>query len=230
MARNGLFGGRTEGKPVNSAVDRDGDGVDDRDEPRNTRVLERDQEPVLDREPMIDRDGVDDRTEAKHALVPDTNRDGVDDRVDARDPVAPVSPVTPGSATPGSVTPEPVAPAEVAPAPVRVAPARASMLATLGLMLGLVGVAATLTGRLAPAGIVLGVVGLLLSLGGVRAGAKSRVAGRGLGLMGLLLSAAAIVLAIFAMRHTASWLDSNVDQVAKLRTWLDLRMPWMRNW
>jgi hypothetical protein len=97
-------------------------------------------------------------------------------------------------------------------------------------MLGLVGTAAALSGRLAPAGLALGVLGLLFSLGGVVAGAKPHVAGRGLGTLGVLLSVAAVVFAILALAHATSWLDSDVDQVAKLRGWLDAQMPWMRTW
>jgi hypothetical protein len=87
-----------------------------------------------------------------------------------------------------------------------------------------------LTGRLAPFGIAVGVVGLLLSFAGMSAGRRPNVAGRGLGAFGLLLSAAAVVLSVLAMVHTASWLDSDIDQVAKLRDWVNVQLPWMKDW
>jgi hypothetical protein len=97
-------------------------------------------------------------------------------------------------------------------------------------MIGLVGVAAALTGLLAPFGVVLGVLGVLISFAGVSAGRKPNVAGRGLGTLGLLVSFVAIAFSVLALTHSASWLDSNVDQVAKLRDWVNVQLPWMKNW
>jgi hypothetical protein len=176
-----------------------------------------------------DHDGVDDRTERLDATghdhrvadpSVDRDRDGVDDRDEppARAVTPPVTPVETTDTTGTTVT------------PVRVPPARASLFATLGLFIGTVGAAATVTGRLAPVGLVLGVVGLLFALFGFFAGARPRVAGRGLGLLGLLLSAAAVVFAILAMTHKFAWLDSSVDEVAKMREFLDVHFPWMSSW
>ncbi len=214
MARNGLFRGRAEDERATGTIDRDRDGVDDREESR-TRILSRaDRADRTDRTDDTDRAVDTDRAaDTREQPTRDLNRER-----SAPPPPAPVEPV------------EPTSPAAPTAEPVRVAPARASMLATFGLMLGLVGIGTALTGRLAPLGIALGVLGLLFSLGGTVAGAKPHVAGRGLGTFGVLLSAAAIVFAILALTHTASWLDSDVDQVAKLRDWLDARMPWMRSW
>ena len=202
MARNGLFGNRTDEERTTGAIDRDHDGVDDRTERldatgRHPRVADRDQEPVVDR----DRDGVDDRDEPPARTVTPAV-DTVEDRDTTRDTVTPV----------------------------RVPPARASLFATLGLFVGTVGAAATATGRLAPVGLVLGVVGLIFALFGFFAGARPRVAGRGLGLLGLLLSAAAVVFAILAMTHRFPWLDSSVDEVAKMREFLDTHFSWMSSW
>lgn len=212
MARIGqLFGGRSH-----HAVDRDHDGVDDRAE--RTDRLEA-TEGTVDR----DRDGVDDRverTDRTHRIpavgVPDqdTDRNGIIDRGEA--PTSTMSPV---------IDREPVVEA-----PVRPTPARASLLATLGVIVGLVGVAAALTGLLATWAIPLGALGLLLSFGGVISGARPHVAGRGLGSLGLLISATAVVFGILAITGTFSWLDSDVDQVAKLNAWLDEQLPWMRDW
>jgi hypothetical protein len=193
--RSGLFS--------RSTTDRDHDGVDDRTEVREERVVERDHEPVLDDTQTLRRPAHPNRSE-----MVDRDRDGVDDRVETK-PEAPVAPT---------------------PVPQKVVPARASMTATLGVVLGVAGVAMALTGLLAPFGIVVGAVGVLLSLAGMSAGRRPNVAGRGLGALGLLVSAAAIVLAVLAMVHTTSWLDSDVDQVAKLRDWINVQLPWMKDW
>ncbi|MGI5244159.1 hypothetical protein [Dactylosporangium sp. CA-139066] len=231
-------------------VDLDRDGVDDRAErpvdldrkgvdDRNERVVDRN-ERVADR----DRDGVNDRAEAasetrtwrlgrRHnedaarepattgtvpaAVVMDRDRDTTTMRrtID-REPSTP-----PPALEPAEVT-EPV--------PVRQAPARVSLLATLGLILGVAGVGAALTGLLAPWAIALGALGLLFSFGGIIAGVRPNVAGRGLGTLGVLISGTAVVFAILAMTGQVSWLDSHTDQVARLNDWLDAKLPWMKDW
>ncbi|MER7277745.1 hypothetical protein ABT369_25220 [Dactylosporangium sp. NPDC000244] len=216
MARIGqLFGGR------GTATDRDGDGIDDRAEAAGEMRTWR-----LGRHHDKDGDGVDDRTEAMTEPKTDARTTGaipavgvVDRESDTaamrrtidRDPVA---------------APEPV----VEPVPVRQAPARVSLLATLGVMLGVAGVAAALTGLLAPWAIPVGALGLLFSFGGIIAGVRPNVAGRGLGTLGVLISGAAVVFGILAMTGQVSWLDSDVDQVARLNDWLDAQLPWMKDW
>jgi len=187
-----------------SRTDRDHDGVDDRTETQepvvDETVAERHRTYGADRSAMVDRD-----------------RDGVDDRDETpTERLGPTEPVTPVTDTTPDTRP--------------VVRARASMAATLGLMIGLVGVAAALTGLLAPFGVVLGVLGVLVSFAGVSAGRRPNVAGRGLGTLGLLVSFVAIVFSVLALTHSASWLDSNVDQVAKLRDWVNVQMPWMKSW
>jgi hypothetical protein len=189
-----------------SRADRDHDGVDDRTET---------QEPVVD-ETVAERH----RTySADRSAMVDRDRDGVDDRDETPTarlgPTAPVAPVTAPETT-----------RETRP----VVHARASMAAALGLMIGLVGVVTALTGLLAPFGVVLGVLGVLISFAGVSAGRKPNVAGRGLGMLGLLVSFVAIAFSVLALTHSVSWLDSNVDQVAKLRDWVNVQLPWMKNW
>jgi VIT1/CCC1 family predicted Fe2+/Mn2+ transporter len=201
VARSGLFGGRT---------DRDHDGVDDRTETR---------EPVTD-ETVSERHRTYSSNSARSPMV-DRDRDGVDDRdetpTERLGPDAPVEPVQPV---------EPEARGTARP----VMHARASLAATIGVMVGLVGVVAALTGLLAPFGVVLGVLGVLFSFAGMSAGRKPNVAGRGLGALGLLVSFVAIVFSVLALTHATSWLDSNIDQVAKLRDWVNVQMPWMKNW
>jgi hypothetical protein len=103
-------------------------------------------------------------------------------------------------------------------------------MATLALIVGLTSVYAALTGRLAPVAVALGVVGLLLSFAGLSATGRPRIAGGGLAVFALLLSIGGAVLGVLAMNHTVPWLDSDVDQVARLRDWLDVQLPFMRDW
>lgn len=222
MARMGLFGRRTDddreapaavgSAKVADRADRDGDGVPDRAETREERLVDRNGDTAVYRSNTTDRDAdttraAHERTEARLAAreraaqetaVVDRDRDGVDDRVQA--PPAPV---------------------------VR---ARSSMLATLALIVGMTSVYAALTGRLAPVAVALGVLGLLLSFGGLSASGRPRVAGGGMALLALLLSVAGAVLGVLAITGSVSWLDSDVDQVAKLRDWLDSRLPFMKGW
>jgi hypothetical protein len=248
VARTGLFNRRhTEEQdrptPVGSTsatdrtvmVDRDRDGVDDRTErvdPRDTNrdgivtpdearaAHERTQARLAARERLAaekaDRDGgttaVADRpavverervVESPVAPPPvDRDRDGVDDRVQTRPTPAPQPKIR----------------------------ARASLFATLALMVGLTSVYAALTGRLAPVAVGLGVLGLLLSFAGLSASGRPRVAGGGLSVFALLLSVGGAVLGVLAMTGTVSWLDSDVDQVARLREWLDAQFPFMSDW
>jgi hypothetical protein len=222
VARIGqLFSGR-------SSTDRNGDGVDDR------------------AERPVDRDGVDDRSEAatesrtwrlgrKHkedaaaagtippvGVIDPDRRTATMRRTIDREPVTPPPPATEATGEPSTEIIEPV--------PVRQVPARVSLLATFGLILGLAGVAAALTGLLAPWAIPLGALGLLFSFGGIIAGVRPEVAGRGLGTLGVLVSGTAVVFGILAMTGQVSWLDSDTDQVARLNDWLDAKLPWMKDW
>ena len=250
MGRIGqLFGGRNA-----DVVDRDHDGVDDRVEDRTLdtrdRTLEtRDQtldttdrtlgrrDDTVDLRHDKDGNGVDDRVEAKRlrtsdrthripAVGPlpgdtDTDRDGIADRRETHTttmkPVIDREQVTP-------VTDADAVPVDAG------RPARASLLSTLGLVVGVVAVAAALTGLLAVWALPLGALGLLLSFGGIIAGARRHVAGRGTGTLGVLFSGTAVVFAILAITGQVSWLDTDVDQVARLNNWLDAQFPWMRDW
>ncbi len=240
MARIGQLFGRHN----TTAVDRDRDGVDDRVEDRTLdQRVDRDRDGIDDRvedrtlDQRLDKDGdgVDDRVESKRlhtsdrthripAVGPlsgvsdsDTDRDGIADRRETHTTMTPV------------IDREPVTDADVVPVePGR--PARASLLSTLGLIVGVVAVATALTGLLATWALPLGALGLLLSFGGIIAGARRHVAGRGTGTLGVLFSGTAVVFAILALTGQVSWLDSDVDQVARLNTWLDAQFPWMRDW
>jgi hypothetical protein len=235
VARIGqLFGRRDAG-----VVDRDGDGVDDRVEDRTLddrdRTLDNRDDTV---EQRVDRDGdgIDDKLESKRlrtsdrthripAVGPlsgvtdsDTDRDGIADRRETH--TTTMKPV---------IDREPATDVDVLPVePGR--PARSSMLSTLGLVVGVVAVATALTGLLATWAFPLGALGLLLSFGGIISGARRHVAGRGTGTLGVLFSGTAVVFAILALTGQVSWLDSDVDQVARLNEWLDAQFPWMRDW
>jgi hypothetical protein len=108
--------------------------------------------------------------------------------------------------------------------------AHVSGFATLGLILGLLALVATLTGLLAPVGVALGVVAGAVSAGGLVGASRRGVTGHSVALLGLLASIAAIALGVLSIAGYLPWLDSHTDQVARLRDWLNTRMPWMKNW
>ena len=118
------------------------------------------------------------------------------------------------------------------PVPVEKAPrwAHVSAFATLGLIVGLVALAATLTGLLAPVGVAAGVVGGAISAGGLVGASRRGVTGHSIALLGLLASLAAIILGVMAIAGYLPWLDSRTDMVARIHEWLDARLPWMQRW
>jgi hypothetical protein len=124
------------------------------------------------------------------------------------------------------------APTTDKPVPVETAPrwVRVSAFATLGLIVGVAALAATLTGLLAPLGVAAGVVGGAISAGGLVGASRRGVTGHSIALLGLLASLAAIVLGVLAMAGYLPWLDSRTDEVARLRDWFDTRFTWMKNW
>jgi hypothetical protein len=125
---------------------------------------------------------------------------------------------------PAPVTEKPV-PVETAPRWIRV-----SAFATLGLIVGIAALAATLSGLLAPLGVAIGVVGGAISAGGLVGASRRGVTGHSIAMLGLLASLAAIVLGVLAMAGYLPWLDSRTDEVARLRDWLDSHFTWMKNW
>lgn len=242
MARIGQLFGKRDAE----VVDRDRDGIDDRVEDRtlDNRVEDRTLDNRVDAEDRtlenrVDRDGdgVDDRVESKRLSTADrTHRipavgplSGVSDTDTDRDGIAGRRETHATTLTP-VIDREPVSD-DVAVVPVEPGrPARASMLSTLGLVVGVVAVGTALTGLLATWALPLGALGLLLSFGGIISGARRHVAGRGPGTLGVLFSGTAVVFAILAITGQVSWLDTDVDQVARLNTWLDAQFPWMRDW
>jgi hypothetical protein len=114
-----------------------------------------------------------------------------------------------------------VRPAVVEPSAEPMRRSRTSMLATLGLALGVVAALGVLSGRLAAYGVAVGVVALLLSMAGMSATRRRHVAGKGDGLLGLLLSLGAIVVGILVLTGSLPWLTTDTDTVGRARDWLD---------
>jgi hypothetical protein len=98
---------------------------------------------------------------------------------------------------------------------------RASLLATLGLILGVAAALLVLSGPLLGYGIGVAVLGLVLSLAGIRATGRRHVAGKTDALIGMVLSLAAIVVGVLALTGSLSWLGTDTQPVNSLREWLD---------
>jgi hypothetical protein len=107
---------------------------------------------------------------------------------------------------------------------------RVSAMATLGLILGVVALATTMTGLLAPVGVAVGVLGGAISAGGLVGASRRGVTGHSVALLGLLASIAAIVLGVLAVAGYLPWLDSKTDEVARARDWLNAHVTWFKNW
>jgi len=150
---------------------------------------------------------------------PDRNADGIDDRLQPGPPGATAVDRDGDGVDDRTGTPA-----------AKVRSGRTSFFATLSLIFGVCAVLASLSGRLAPLGLAVGILGLLLSAAGTAASGRPRVTGKGVALLGLLTSLTGVLFAIFAMNHTAAWLDSDIDQVSRLRDWLDTQLPWLQNW
>ncbi|MFF5175519.1 DUF4190 domain-containing protein [Micromonospora sp. NPDC000089] len=98
---------------------------------------------------------------------------------------------------------------------------RASLLATLGLILSVVGALFVLTGTLAGYGIGLGAVGAVFSVLGLRATRRRHVAGAKDALIGILVGLAAVVLGVIAFTGQFDWPTTDGDWVGRFREWLD---------
>src|SRR5262249_20702826 len=107
---------------------------------------------------------------------------------------------------------------------------RVSGLATVGLIISVAALGATLTGLLAPEGLVLGAIGGLVSLGGLAGASRPGVTGHSLAILGLLAGLAAVVLALLAMTGDFSWPNSRVDDGSRLHHWLVAHWSWLGRW
>ncbi|MEU8191036.1 DUF308 domain-containing protein, partial [Micromonospora carbonacea] len=108
------------------------------------------------------------------------------------------------------------------PVPVPAGPKpRASLLASLGLVVGVAGLAAVLTGTLAGYGIAVGALGSVLSVFGLLATRRRHIAGKTDALLGMAFGVAAVVLGVLAMTGQFVWPTTDGDWVQRLREWLD---------
>ncbi|MFE9688220.1 thrombospondin [Micromonospora sp. NPDC005806] len=113
-------------------------------------------------------------------------------------------------------------------APVAVGPRpRASLLATLGLIVSVVGALFVLSGPLAGYGIGLGAVGAVLAVLGLIATRRRHVAGKTDALIGVTVGLAAVVLGLVAMTGQFDWPTTDGEWVGRLREWLDSQFA---NW
>jgi hypothetical protein len=98
---------------------------------------------------------------------------------------------------------------------------RSSLLATLGLILGVASALLVLSGPLLGYGVGVAVVALILSLSGIHATGKRHVAGKTDALIGMVLALAAIVVGVLALTGSLSWLGTDMQPVNTFRQWLD---------
>ncbi|GAB3859005.1 hypothetical protein GCM10029963_59610 [Micromonospora andamanensis] len=117
--------------------------------------------------------------------------------------------------TPGDDASRDLPPAPVGPRP------RASLLATLGLIVGVAGVLFVLTGTLAGYGIALGAGGAVLAVLGLIATRRRHIAGKSDALLGIAFGIGAVVLGVLAMTGQYDWPTTDGDLVARFREWLD---------
>ncbi|MGS2618043.1 thrombospondin [Micromonospora sp. LZ34] len=98
---------------------------------------------------------------------------------------------------------------------------RASLLATLGLIVGVAGALFVLTGTLAGYGIGLGAVGAVLAVLGLMATRRRHIAGKTDALFGIAFGLGAVVLGVLAMTGQFDWPTTDGDWVQRFREWLD---------
>ncbi|GAA3769070.1 hypothetical protein GCM10022379_41020 [Micromonospora maritima] len=98
---------------------------------------------------------------------------------------------------------------------------RASLLATLGLIVSVVGALFVLSGTLAGYGIGLGAVGAVLAVLGLIATRRRHVAGKTDALIGVAVGIAAVVLGVVAMTGQFDWPTTDGEWVGRFREWLD---------
>ncbi|MEV5763706.1 UbiA family prenyltransferase [Micromonospora sp. NPDC052213] len=170
----------------------------DDDTRRNPRIADAD--PALER--TVDGRTVDLDRDAAAARAAGTDRDR---RVD--------HPVDRDGDGVADRTPE--RPAVAGPKP------RASLLATLGLVVGVAGALFVLTGTLAGYGIGLGAVGAVLAVLGLVATRRRHIAGKTDALLGIAFGLGAVVLGVLAITGQFDWPTTDGDWVGRLREWLD---------
>jgi hypothetical protein len=131
-----------------------------------------------------------------------------------------LKPVPPPPPPPAAARPTDSTGTDHTPAPAGPKP-RASLLATLGLVLGVASILLVLSGPLLGYGIAVGGLALILSLSGIHATGKRHVAGKSDALLGMVLSLGAIVLGVLALTGSLNWLGTDTQTVNTVREWLD---------
>ena len=102
--------------------------------------------------------------------------------------------------------------------------------ATIGLITGLVAVAASLTGLLAAEGIAVGVVSMMICLIGWKFVRRPHVTGHSLVLIGFLTAMAATVIGVLAVTGDFASPNHHTNEIDRLHTWLNARWPWLEHW
>lgn len=114
--------------------------------------------------------------------------------------------------------------------PTTVVRPRASGAAVFGALLAAIGLCGALTGLLAPEAFVVAVIAGLVCLGAFGGIARRPIAGGGVATVGLIISLAAIVIAVLAMTKQFSWPNSGVDEVSRWHDWLVAHWSWLGRW
>ncbi|GAA0802390.1 hypothetical protein [Spirilliplanes yamanashiensis] len=144
------------------------------------------------------------------------------DRAEAKADRAETRAETRPDTTPTTDSPERAGVRTAPPAPAGPRP-RASLLATLSLITGVAAALLVLTGTLAGYGVGLGALALVLAIAGISATGRRHVAGKTDALIGLVLGLGAVVLGVFVLTDSVSWLTMDTPAVTNLREWLDTR-------
>ncbi|PZG13229.1 thrombospondin [Micromonospora craterilacus] len=171
---------------------------------RRARAAAPTPEPALDRGRTVDRD-----RDADADRTADRDRERERDRIVTGD----------GTVDRDATVDRDSAP-DTPPVPAGPRP-RASLLATLGLILGVAGILFVLTGTLAGYGIGLGAAGAVLAVLGLIVTRRRHVAGKPDALLGIAFGLGAVVLGVLAMTGQYDWPTTDGDTVARLREWLD---------
>jgi hypothetical protein len=108
--------------------------------------------------------------------------------------------------------------------------ARVSGTAAFSLILGVMGLAATLTGLLAAAGVALGTMAVVVAVPGLVGIRRRHLTGHSLALLGIVCGLCAAAIGVLAIGGYLSWLSGHSDEVSRLHDWLVVKLPWLGRW
>ncbi len=100
------------------------------------------------------------------------------------------------------------------------------MLATVSLVVAVLGAVTTVTGVLAAPGAVLGLIAALFGVGGITATRQRHITGKGNAIIGVALGLLSLVTGALAVTGILPWLDPETNKVAELFAWLEANLPW----